>query len=143
MLSQGVDCSVEMPQNRWDVDDYYDPNASTGRLQGLFKHLDGDCSSTLIGAFFCTPGSGERHRRGSYERVLDSAKVEYQKDCHSGVDCRHDKWDKFEGTPKGKRPEPQPFTHPHVVCRFPASDVPGRYSPGLPQFAILTVSFPG
>ena len=28
MLSQGVDCSVEMPQSRWDVDEYYDPDAN-------------------------------------------------------------------------------------------------------------------
>ncbi|CAJ1333643.1 unnamed protein product [Effrenium voratum] len=37
MLSQGVDCSIEMPQNRWDVDDYYDPNASTG-LKMYVRH---------------------------------------------------------------------------------------------------------
>ncbi|CAE7183438.1 pikAI, partial [Symbiodinium microadriaticum] len=37
MLSQGVDCSVEMPQSRWDVDDYYDPDATTG-LKMYVKH---------------------------------------------------------------------------------------------------------
>eukprot|EP00931_Biecheleriopsis_adriatica_P047752 TRINITY_DN27548_c0_g2_i1.p1 TRINITY_DN27548_c0_g2~~TRINITY_DN27548_c0_g2_i1.p1 ORF type:complete len:4734 (-),score=1179.49 TRINITY_DN27548_c0_g2_i1:215-14152(-) len=37
MLSQGVDCSVEMPFNRWDVDDYYDPEASTG-LKMYVRH---------------------------------------------------------------------------------------------------------
>ena len=37
MLSQGVDCSVEMPQSRWDVDDYYDPDATTG-LKMYVRH---------------------------------------------------------------------------------------------------------
>ena len=37
MLSQGVDCSVEMPHSRWDVDDYYDPDATTG-LKMYVRH---------------------------------------------------------------------------------------------------------
>eukprot|EP00434_Breviolum_minutum_P017896 symbB.v1.2.015788.t1/scaffold1186.1/size133168/6 len=37
MLSMGVDCSVEMPQSRWDVDDYYDPDATTG-LKMYVRH---------------------------------------------------------------------------------------------------------
>ncbi|CAK9057424.1 Mycoketide-CoA synthase (Polyketide synthase Pks12), partial [Durusdinium trenchii] len=37
MLSMGVDCSVEMPHSRWDVDEYYDPDATTG-LKMYVRH---------------------------------------------------------------------------------------------------------
>ena len=37
MLSQAVDCVVEVPYNRWDQGEYYDPDASTG-LKMYMKH---------------------------------------------------------------------------------------------------------
>ena len=72
-LLHGADCVSEMPYSRWDVEDYYDPEAPTG-LEMYVRHAAFIEGVDLFGAQFFNIGKVEAEAMDPQQRhLLESA----------------------------------------------------------------------